>query len=82
MNVKNIFKIIGLLIYVTFIIFIIVGGGFITNILFNIGYDTSCVGLVTRTKLNIAKMTIVIFWIIFIPLSLAPLGLGIKTEFL
>jgi hypothetical protein len=81
MKLQNIFKLIGVLVYLAFIIFIFVGAGFITNVLFNAEYDTSCVGLDNRTKLNIAKMTIVMFWIVFIPLCLAPIGLGIKKEF-
>jgi len=81
MNYKNIIKIVVLVLYVSFITFIFVGGGFITNVLYNSEYNTSCVGLDNNTKLNIAKMTIVMFWIVFIPLALAPLGLGIKTEF-
>ena len=81
MKLQNIFKIIGILVYLAFIIFIFVGAGFITNILFNSEYDTSGVGLNSNAKLNIAKMTIVMFWIVFIPLCLAPVGLGIKTEF-
>ena len=80
MNIKNFFKIIGLLVYIAFVVFIFVGGGFITNVLFNVEFDPSCVGLDNRTKLNIAKMTVVMFWIVFIPLCLAPIGLGIKTE--
>ena len=81
MKVHNIAKIIGLIVYLAFITFIFVGAGFITNVLFNNEYDTNCVGLNNNTKLNIAKLTIVMFWIIFIPLCLAPVGLGIKTEF-
>ena len=80
MNNKIYLKIIILFAYIAFITFIFVGAGFITNILFNVKYDVSCVGLDTKTKLNVAKMTIVMFWIVFIPLSLAPVGLGIKTE--
>lgn len=71
MNFINIAKIIGLIIYLTFIIFIFVGGGFITKILFKNEYDTSCVGINNKTELNIAKLTIVMFWIIFILLFLA-----------
>ena len=61
-----------LVLYVVFITFIIVGGGFITNVLFNSEYDTGCVGIDTRDKKNIAKMSIVMFWMVFIPLCLAP----------
>lgn len=80
-KLQNIFQIIGVIIYIAFITCIFVGAGFITNVLFNAEYDTSCVGLNNNTKLNFAKMTIVIFWIVFIPLCLAPLGLGIKHKF-
>jgi len=81
MNYKIIIKIVALLSYLTFITFILVGGGFITNVLFNSEYNTDTVGLNNRDKKNIAKMSIVMFWIVFIPLCLTPLGLGIKKEF-
>ena len=81
-NPKTIAIIIGLISYVAFITFILIGGGFITDVLFNAEYNTDSVGLDTRDKKNIAKMSIVMFWIVFIPLCLAPIGLGIKKEFL
>ena len=62
-----------LILYITFITFIYIGGGFITNTLFNKGFDPSCVGLDNDAKLNIAKFTVVVFWIVFIPLGLVPL---------
>jgi hypothetical protein len=80
MNPKHIVKIGFLILYITFATFIFVGGGFITNVLFNVKYDPSCVGLDNETKLNIAKMTIVIFWIIFIPLCLLPIAIGLGYE--
>lgn len=58
-------SIILLIIFVVFFIFLFIGGGFITSIVFN--KDTTCVGLDTTDKQNIAKMTMVMFWIIFIP---------------
>jgi len=65
-----------LLSYVAFVIFIFVGGGYITNILFYSHADNlQNVGITTTTQLNIAKLTIVLFWIVFIPLSLLPLAL-------
>jgi hypothetical protein len=80
MNLKNIVKIGFLILYITFITFIFVGGSFITNVLFDKKNDTNCVGIDNETKLNIAKMTIVMFWIIFIPLCLLPIVLGFKYE--
>ena len=59
------------LVYLAFIIFILLGGGYITNILFSSSYDTACVGLDTDKK-NIAKMSIVMFWMVFIPICIAP----------
>jgi hypothetical protein len=77
---KQIGKITLLLLYITFITLILVGAGFITNVLFNKGFDSSCVGLDNETKLNLAKMTLVIFWIIFIPLSIGPLLFAVSYE--
>ena len=72
--ISKIFIIIALLAYITFITLIIVGGAFITNILYKLNEDElSNIGLNTTTKINIAKMTIVIFWITFLPLCIAPL---------
>jgi len=80
MNSDLIIGISGLVVLLLFSTFLIVGGGFITNVLFNSDYDTGCVGLDTRDKKNIAKMSIVFFWIVFIPLCLAPfIYLGYKT---
>lgn len=62
------------LLYLVFIIFIYIGGGFITDVLFNSEPgQLTCINLNDKTRLNIAKMSIVIFWIIIIPLSLLPL---------
>ena len=80
MNYKIIIKILLVILIVTFATFIFVGGGFITNVLFNVGFDPSCVGLDNQIKLNIAKMTIVMFWIVFIPLCLLPIALGFGYE--
>ena len=76
----HIAKLIILLCYVVFMVFIFVGGGFITNVLFNGGYDLDAVGLNTQTKLNIAKMTIVMFWIVFIPLAILPVVIGLGYD--
>jgi len=65
-------KIIALSLYTIFAIFIFIGGGFITNILFS-QYDTSCVGIDTTTKLNIARLTIIMFWIVFT----SPIAIGL-----
>jgi hypothetical protein len=81
MKLQNIFKIIGVILYLAFMTFIFVGAGFITNILFNLEYDTNRIELNSDTKVTIAQMTIILFWIVFIPLSLAPIGFGIKEEF-
>lgn len=67
----------GLLVYLTFLILIIIGAAFISNVLFNT--DTTCVGIDTTVKLNIAKMTIIIFWIIFVPMCLAPIIILFKS---
>ena len=80
MNLKNIVKIFAILLFVAFATFIFVGGGFITNVLFNVGFNPSCVGLDNETKLNIAKMTIVMFWIVFIPLCILPIAVGLGYE--
>ena len=65
-----------LLSYITFIIFIFIGGGYITNALFNSEpVQLVCVGINNETHLNIAKMSIVLFWIVFIPLFLLPIAL-------
>ena len=77
-----ILKLACLLFYVAFVVFIFVGGGFITNVLFNSDLDPSCVGLDNRTKLNIAKLTIIMFWVVFIPLCILPVLLGLKYELL
>ena len=76
MNFKIIIKIVALILFVAFATFIFVGGGFITNVLFNIGFDPRCVGLDNEAKLNLAKLTIIMFWIMFIPLFLLPIALG------
>jgi len=72
----KIFLLLAILLYITFVILIFIGGIFITKILFN-SNDTqlSCIGLDNKDQLNIAKMTIVLFWIVFIPLCMAPLVL-------
>jgi len=70
MNLTLISEIIILLVFITFITFIFVGGGFLTNILWNSDYDVSCVGLNTQDKRNIAKMTMIMFWIVFILLCI------------
>jgi hypothetical protein len=62
-----------LLAYITCILFIFIGGGYITNVLFNSEpAQLACVDITNETQLNIAKMTNVLFWIVFIPLSLLP----------
>jgi len=37
----------------------------------------SCVGLSDKTELNIAKLTILLFWLVFIPLCTIPLILAL-----
>lgn len=65
-----------ILLYITFVILIFIGGGFITKILFNSNNtQLSCIGLDNKNQLNIAKMTMVLFWIVFIPLCILPLVL-------
>jgi hypothetical protein len=63
-----------LLAYITCILFIFIGGGYITNVLFNSEpAQLACIGITNEIQLNIAKMSIVFFWIVFIPLSLLPI---------
>lgn len=69
--------IIGIL-YLAFITLIYVGAAFITNILFNKGFDPECVGLDNNAKIGLARFTIVIFWIGFIPTSLLPILIKLK----
>ena len=72
----QILLLIAVLLYITFVILIFIGGGFITKILFNSNYtQLSCIGLDNKDQLNIAKMTMVLFWIVFIPLCILPLVL-------
>lgn len=80
MNNKNIIKILVLILYLTFVAFIFVGGGFITNILYNKDFNPSTVGLDNETKLNIAKLTIIMFWIVCVPLFILPIALGFGLE--
>ena len=59
---------VGLLVLI-FIIFIFIGGGFISNVLFSKSADDlSHVGLDTGDKIRISQMTIIIFWLLFLPL--------------
>ncbi len=64
----------GILTYLTFVIFIFIGGGYITNILYKSDKSQlACIDLDKTDKLNIAKLSIVLFWIVFIPLCILPL---------
>lgn len=65
-------KLIILLFYIAFLVFFYVGAGYITDILFNVKYDLSTVGLDNNGKVGITRFTMVIFWIVFIPLSFLP----------
>ena len=68
-----------ILTYLTFVIMIFIGGAFITKILFNsTRTQLECVNLSKTDDINIAKMTIILFWIVFIPLCILPLVLSIK----
>lgn len=80
MNNQLVVKIVAVIALLVFAIFIFIGGGFVTDVLFNEKYDTSCVGINTDTKLNIAKLSIVMFWIVFIPLCLLPIALVFGYE--
>jgi hypothetical protein len=74
LNAKEILLLIVILLYITFIIMIFVGGGFITKVLYNSSdIHLYNVGIQNKTDLNIAKMTIVLFWMVFIPLCILPL---------
>ena len=65
-----------LLSYLAFVIFIYIGAVFITKALFkSADWELRFVGINNDTELNIAKMTIILFWIVFIPLSLLPFAL-------
>lgn len=75
---------IGLLAYLVFVIFIFIGGVYITKILFNSNISQlACIGLSDTNELNIAKITIVLFWMVFIPLCVLPiiLALGLRHQF-
>jgi hypothetical protein len=65
-------KLIILIFYIAFLTFFYIGAAFITNTLFNIEYNLSNVGLDNNAKVGLTRFTIVIFWIVFIPLSLLP----------
>jgi hypothetical protein len=65
--------------YLTFIILLYIGGGFITNAVFKKSEaQLSNVGLDNSDQIHIAQMTMVIFWIFFIPLSILPVLLMLK----
>ena len=67
---------IGILAYLAFIIMIFIGGVYITKTLFKSSPEQlDCINLSKTDELNIAKMTIVLFWIVFIPLCILPLVL-------
>lgn len=70
--VKASTKLIILLFYLAFLVFFYVGAGYITDVLFNVKYDLSTVGLDNNGKVGITRFTMVIFWIVFIPLSFLP----------
>lgn len=58
---------------------IFLGGGYITEILFgNDIHKLECINLADKDKLNIAKLTIIIFWIIFTSLFLCSIYFGLK----
>jgi hypothetical protein len=65
-----------LLAYLAFVIFIFIGGGFITKLLFNSDPNQlRSIGINTETEINIGKMTIILFWLVFIPLTIVPIVL-------
>jgi len=66
-----------LLAYLSFIIFIFIGGGYITRIIYKSDKtQLACIDLDDTDQLNIAKLTVVLFWIVFIPLCILPLILA------
>lgn len=57
------------LLYIVFNIIVIVGAGFITNSLFTSTDDQlEGIGITSGTQRDISKMSIVMFWILYIPL--------------
>lgn len=65
--------------YITFVIFIILGGIFISNSVFQESMDNlRVVGIDTVDKRNIARMVMVLFWIVFLPLCFLPFYFIIK----
>jgi len=58
--------------YITFIILIFVGAGFITQVVFNSNAEQLEVIGLTQSQANLARMSIVLFWLVFIPLCCVP----------
>ena len=65
--------------YITFVILILIGGIYLSNIVFNeSSANLEFVGIDTTDKRNICRMVIVLFWIVFIPLCILPILLAMK----
>ena len=61
-------------VYLAFIVLTFIGAGYISDVVFNSTRDQlDQVGINTNFKLGLAKITIILFWLIFIPLCLGPI---------
>ena len=68
--------------YTMFLLCIAFGGGYLIKILFYSSTNQlACVGLDNEAYLTFARMTSVIFWVIFIPLCILPYFYPIKLDF-
>ena len=62
------------LIYITAIIFIMMGGIFISKTIFNTpAYLLEYVGLDNEMKIGLSKFIIILFWLVYIPLLFGPI---------
>lgn len=61
-------------VYLAFAILTFIGAGFISDVIFNSTRDQlDQVGIDSNFKLGLAKITIILFWLVFIPLCLGPI---------
>lgn len=61
-------------VYLTFIILTFIGAGYVSDVVFNSTRDQlDQVGLNTNFKRGLAKFTIILFWLVFVPLCLGPI---------
>lgn len=60
-------------IYIAVVIFILIGGYYISDIIFNTPRDKlAVVGLENNEQVGFAKFTTILFWIVFMPLMFGP----------